>query len=71
MTEDNNEKITSNNEIVKITSKDLELNYPSTPKAVVTYYSDTISVIYKAEMNDEELEKLEKKLDCDDSNKAE
>ena len=55
---DNNEKITSNNEIVKITSKDLELNYPSTPKAVVTYYSDIISVIYKVEMNDEELEKV-------------
>ena len=55
---DNNEKITSNNEIVKITSKDLELNYPSTPKAVVTYYSDIISVIYKVDMNDEELEKV-------------
>ena len=55
---DNNEKITSNNEIVKITSKDLELNYPSTPKAVVTYYSDIISVIYKVDMDDEDLEKV-------------
>ena len=55
---DNNEKITSDNEIVKITSKDLELNYPSTPKAVVTYYSDIISAIYKVEMDDKELEKV-------------
>lgn len=55
---DNNEKITTNNEITRITSKDLELNYPSTPKAVVTYYSEIISVIYKIDMNDEELEKV-------------
>lgn len=52
---DNNEKLTNNSEISKITSKDLELNYPSTPKAVVTYYSDIISVIYKIDMSDEEL----------------
>ncbi len=55
---DNNEKITVNNEVSKITSRDLELNYPSTPKAVVTYYSDIISVIYKIDMNDESLEKV-------------
>lgn len=55
---DNNEKITTNNEITRITSKDLELNYPSTPKAVVTYYSEIISIIYKIDMNDEELEKV-------------
>ena len=55
---DNNEKITSDNEIVKVTSKDLELNYPATPKAVVTYYSDIISVIYKVDMDDKELEKV-------------
>lgn len=55
---DNNEKITVNNEVSKITSRDLELNYPSTPKAVVTYYSDIISVIYKIDMNDESIEKV-------------
>ena len=55
---DNNEKMATQNEIAQITSKDLELNYPSTPKAVVTYYSDIISVIYKIEMSDEELSKV-------------
>ncbi len=52
---DNNEKLTNQSEISKITSKDLELNYPSTPKAVVTYYSDIISVIYKIDMTEDEL----------------
>lgn len=55
---DNNEKMATQNEIAQITSKDLELNYPSTPKAVVTYYSDIISVIYKIDMKDEELAKV-------------
>jgi hypothetical protein len=48
---DNNEKMATQNEIAQITSKDLELNYPSTPKAVVTYYSDIISVIYNQILN--------------------
>ena len=59
---DNNEKMVNKSEISKITSKDLELNYPTTPKAVVTYYSEIISTIYKIDMTDKELELVTKQM---------
>ncbi len=59
---DNKDKLTTTNEVTKITSRDLVLNYPSTPKAVVTYYSDIISVIYKINMTDDDIETVAKQM---------
>ena len=57
---DNNEKIAADNEITKIISRDLELNYPSTPKSVVALYSDIISVLYKEDCSEDQVEALAK-----------
>ena len=57
---DNNDKISSNDPYSVIVSRDLELNYPSTPKAVVTFYSDILQQIYLDELNDDQVEALAK-----------
>lgn len=57
---DNNEKIAADNEITKLISRDLELNYPSTPKSVVALYSDIISVLYKEDCSEDQVEALAK-----------
>lgn len=57
---DNNDKISANDPYSIIVSKDLELNYPSTPKAVVTFYSDILQQIYLEDYNDEQVEALAK-----------
>ncbi len=36
-------------------SRDLELNYPKTPRSVVEYYSDIITIWYKEEITEDEL----------------
>ncbi|MGN0375890.1 MAG: DUF6715 family protein [Butyrivibrio sp.] len=55
---DNNNKISANDEITEIISRDLNLNYPSTPKSVVTFYSKIIEAVYKTQHTDEELAAL-------------
>lgn len=57
---DNNEKIAADNAITKLISRDLELNYPSTPKSVVALYSDIISVLYKEDCSEDQVEALAK-----------
>lgn len=57
---DNNEKIAADNAITKLISRDLELNYPSTPKSVVVLYSDIISVLYKEDCSEDQVEALAK-----------
>ena len=57
---DNNEKIAADNVITKLISRDLELNYPSTPKSVVALYSDIISVLYKEDCSEDQVEALAK-----------
>ncbi len=57
---DNNEKISAENEITKLINRDLELNYPSTPKSVVSLYSDIISVLYKEDCTEDQIELLAK-----------
>lgn len=42
----------------KIILKDLESNYPSTPRAVVKLYNQIITCYYSAEFKDDEFEKL-------------
>ena len=55
---DNNEEIAAEDEISVIVNRDLTLNYPSTPKSVVTFYSEIIKTIYKTEHTDEQLQAL-------------
>lgn len=57
---DNNEKIGADNVITMLISRDLELNYPSTPKSVVALYSDIISVLYKEDCSEDQVEALAK-----------
>lgn len=57
---DNNEKMAADNAITKLINRDLELNYPSTPKSVVSLYSDIISVLYKEDCSEEQIEELAK-----------
>ena len=42
----------------KLILKDLESNYPSTPRAVVKLYNQIITCYYSAEFKDDEFEKL-------------
>ena len=58
---DQTEKMASNTEVSKLISRDLDLNYPATARAVVTYYSDIIKAYYKETMTDEELASLAEK----------
>lgn len=55
---DNNEEIAAEDEVSVIVSRDLTLNYPSTPKSVVTFYSEIIKTIYKTDHTDEQLQAL-------------
>ena len=57
---DNNDKISSNDPYSVIVSRDLELNYPSTPKAVVAFYSDILQQIYLDDLKDNHVEALAK-----------
>ena len=57
---DNNDKISANDPYSVIVSRDLELNYPSTPKAVVTFYSDILQQIYLDEYDDKQVEAMAK-----------
>ena len=53
---DNNESIADNSSRYSVLDRDLERNYPGTPRSVVTYYSDILKVIYKEELTDDEFE---------------
>ena len=55
---DNNEEIAAEDEVSVIVNRDLTLNYPSTPKSVVTYYSEIIKTIYKTDHTDAQLQSL-------------
>lgn len=46
---------TTNSEVTSILSRDLDLNYPATPKSVVTYYSSIIKAIYKYDLSEDEV----------------
>lgn len=55
---DNNEEIAAEDEVSIIVNRDLTLNYPSTTKSVVTFYSEIIKTIYKTDHTDEQLQAL-------------
>lgn len=52
---DNNDKLSENTAVTALTNRDMEKNYPGTPKAVVEYYSDIITLYYKTSLTDDEL----------------
>lgn len=45
----------TSSEVTSILSRDLDLNYPATPKGVVTYYSSIVKAIYKYDLSDDEI----------------
>lgn len=54
--------ITSDTELGKILSKDLEANYPETPREVLKFYGRMASCLYKEELTGDDIEKLAKKM---------
>ncbi len=50
-----NTKVTAVQEVL---SRNLEINYPPTPREVIRYYSDITKCFYNEELSDEELEQL-------------
>lgn len=59
---DNTEKIHKNTPVTQITERDLELNYPGTPRSVVTFYSDVLKVIYSETLSEKEIRTIASKL---------
>lgn len=59
---DNTEKIHKNTPVTQITERDLELNYPGTPRSVVTFYSDVLKVIYSESLSEKEIRAIASKL---------
>ncbi len=48
--------------VQKVLSRDLERNYPPTPKEVVKYFADITECFYNEEYSDEQLEQLAEKI---------
>ncbi len=48
--------------VQKVLSRDLERNYPPTPKEVVKYFADITECFYNEEYSDEELTQLAEKI---------
>ncbi|MSS63796.1 DUF6715 family protein [Velocimicrobium porci] len=53
---------TTETELEKILNKDLEANYPGTPREVMKFYGRITSCLYKGGLSDEDIEKLADKL---------
>ena len=51
----NDDKMTSNSAVSEITARDLEKNYPGTPRAVVSYFADIQKIWYKEDITGDEL----------------
>lgn len=56
------DKVVPDTEQGKILSRDLETNYPETPREVLKFYGRITSCLYKEELSDNEIEQLGKKL---------
>ena len=59
---DNTEKIHKDTPVTQITERDLELNYPGTPRSVVSFYSDILKVIYTESLSEKEVRTIASKL---------
>ncbi len=51
-----------NSPVATVLLRDLEINYPSTPKEVVKYYAELTKVLYNEEYTDEEFQALAEKI---------
>lgn len=58
------EKAVESTAVQKVLLRDLERNYPPTPKEVVKYYADITKCFYNEEYTEEELEQLAAKIQC-------
>ena len=56
------EKDVESTAVQKVLSRDLERNYPPTPKEVVKYFADITKCFYNEEYSDEELLQLAEKI---------
>ena len=54
----NDDKMTSNSEASELISRDMEKNYPATPRAVLSYFIDIQKVWYKEDISEDELNGL-------------
>lgn len=52
------EEVVESTAVQKVLQKDLERNYPPTPKEVVKYFAEITKCFYNEEYSDEDLEKL-------------
>ena len=59
---DNNDSIAKKTPLTEITDRDLDKNYPGTPKSVVTYYSNILKVMYSGNLSDKDVENIAAKL---------
>lgn len=59
---DNNDSIAKKTPLTEITDRDLEKNYPGTPKSVVTYYSNILKVMYSGNLSDKDVENIAAQL---------
>lgn len=48
--------------MTEITDRDLDKNYPGTPKSVVTYYSNILKVMYSGNLSDKDVESIAAQL---------
>lgn len=48
--------------MTEITDRDLDKNYPGTPKSVVTYYSNILKVMYSGNLSDKDVENIAAQL---------
>lgn len=56
------ERVVESTAVQKVLMRDLERNYPPTPKEVVKYFADITKCFYNEEYTDEELEQLAVKI---------
>ena len=57
-TKDSTDKSVDNQELAALTTKDIEKEYPESPKEVVKLYARITKAYYKTELTDEQIEAL-------------
>lgn len=59
---DNTEKLSQKTAVTAVTERNLELNYPGTPRAVLTFYCDILKVIYSESLSEKDIRTIANKL---------
>ena len=60
--DDNTDKMTNNSVVAEYIDRDMEKNYPGTPRAVVLWYSNMIKAVYEKDLTDEDVKGMAKNL---------